>query len=194
MMRRKLLNVLVVILFCVLLALYVIGQRSFRDMITLFVFIILILICAFLKKGRLVKITGFILSFAFAFTLYVCTAPGLLEPVFWKLEKAKFSVVKPFYEEDVDLIKSALSKSENNYSGKLFRIEENNLPILVSSVEVRKEEELAIFYVTEWHRSCGYIWISDPDCLEWLDYFNKVTPAGDNWYYVQEFPIRPETN
>lgn len=173
------------ILFAILLVLFLLGERSERIMISIGIFTLLLYVCLSAEGAAWKKIVYVSLSLMFTFVLCLCTAPGVLKPVFRQMEKIRFNLVKSVYERDILSIRSELTNNDDK-TGDSYYPAENHLGFLASAVWIRREGNcFSAIYITEWDNLCGYAWISDESCTEWMESFYKVEAAQDKWFYVQ---------
>ncbi len=175
---------LLLILF-VLLAAYLVAQRSFRTIFALGIFVLLVFTSVYDRKSTARALTGVGFSVLLTLALLLSEAPGIMKPAFQTMEKMRFALVRPVYEKDALRLKEELA-NEERLSLEALPQTENHLKFLASTVMCRKkDDQLMLVYVTEWDRLCGYAWISDESCREWVSSLAERWPAGEGWYYVR---------
>ena len=186
MHRKTVFGVLSGIILVVLLAAFVMAQRSYRTVFVICAIILLVSDCIIFFRKKLHRIIGILLSSILAFVLLLCTAPGIMKPIFQRLEELRFSLARSVYEKDIAVLKTGLAFNINQDRDELVQAE-NHLKFFASDVLIRqRNEHVMVVYITEWDSYSGYAWFSDQECqTEWMMNFTEKSPAEDNWYYVR---------
>ncbi len=186
MHRKAILSIISGIILVILLAAFVMAQRSYRTVFVICAFILLVADSIILIRKKRNRIIGILLSSLLSFVLLLCTAPGIMKPVFQSMEELRFSLARSVYEKDIAVLKSGLALNINQDRNELDHAE-NHLKFFASDVLIRqRNEHIMVVYITECDSFSGYAWFSDQEFqTEWMMNFTEKSPAEDNWYYVR---------
>ena len=186
MQRKTGFGILSAVLLLIILAAFVLTQRSYRMLFLLCIFVLLVADSIVFIRQKGYRIMGIVLSLVLCFALFLCTAPGIMKPAFQAMEKLRFSLTRSVYEKDIYALKTRLSLDGEKDLGQLDHAE-NHLKFFANDVLIRQQkEQLMVVYITEPDSYSGYAWVSDQECqAEWMQNFTETTSAGDNWYYVR---------
>ncbi len=179
-------GILSAVLLLIILAAFVLTQRSYRMIFLLCIFVLLVADCIVFIRQKGYRIMGIVLSLVLCFVLFLCTAPGMMKPAFQAMEKLRFSLTQSVYEKDIYALKTRLSLDGEKDLSQLDHAE-NHLKFFANDVLIRQQkEQLMVVYITEPDSYSGYAWVSDQECqAKWMENFTETASAGDNWYYVR---------
>ena len=161
-MRRKTgFGILSAVILLIILAAFVLTQRSYRMLLLLCIFVLLVADSIVFIRQKGYRIMGIVLSLVLCFALFLCTAPGIMKPAFQAMEKLRFSLTRSVYEKDIYALKTRLSLDGEKDPGQLDHAE-NHLKFFANDVLIRQQkEQLMVVYVTEPDSYSGYAWVSD---------------------------------